>query len=94
MCTSLNKCVFISDVSESPRVWEPSALFSRELKNYLAPSLISRDFSSNFSCSLFFFLLASCFLFLDFEASPNRILVTLSCGAGRREIRKFVGGRV
>ena len=34
-------------------------------------SLISRDFPTNFSCSIFFFLLASCFLFLRFEASPN-----------------------
>ena len=30
-------------------------------------SLISRDFPSNFSCSIFLF----CFLFLAFEASPN-----------------------
>ena len=34
-------------------------------------SLISRDFQTNFSCSIFFFLLASCFLFLCFKASPN-----------------------
>ena len=34
-------------------------------------SLISRDFPTNFSCSIFFFLLASCFLFLRFDASPN-----------------------
>ena len=35
------------------------------------PFLISRDFRSNFSCSIFFFLLASCFFFLHFEVSPN-----------------------
>ena len=39
------------------------------------------------TCSILFFLLASCFLFLHFTAFPN------SCGEGGREIRRFVGGR-
>ena len=51
--------------------------------------LIIRDFPSNFSCSIFFFLLVSCFYFLR----PLQIvLVTSSCGACRREIRRFGGG--
>ena len=35
------------------------------------PSLISRAFPSYFSCSIFFILLDSCFLFLCFDASLN-----------------------
>ena len=50
-----------------------------------------RDFPSNISCSIFFFPLVYCFYILR----PLQIvLVTLSCGAGRREIRRFGGGRV
>ena len=52
---------------------------------------------SNFSCSkfsssfLFIFLLVSCF----YTLRPFQIvLLTSSCGAGRREIRRFVGRRV
>ena len=41
--------------------------------------------------SIFFLLLVSCFYILR----PLQIvLLTSSCGAGRREIRRFVGGRV
>ena len=52
---------------------------------------IIRDFPSNFSCSIFFFLLVSCF----YVMRPLQIVhVTLSCGAGRRDTRRFGGGRV
>ena len=45
----------------------------------------------HFSCSIFFFLHFSCFYVLG----PLQIvLVTLSCRIGRKEIRKFEGGRV
>ena len=54
-------------------------------------SKIKRDFPSNFSCSIFLFLLASCF----YSLRPLQIvLLTLRWGAGRTEIRRFVGGRV
>ena len=57
------------------------------------PSLLSRDFPSTFFCSIYFFflLLVSCF----YTLRPFQIvLLTLSCGAGRREIRRFEGRRV
>ena len=57
------------------------------------PSLISRDFPSNFTCSICFFLLTSCFLFLHFK-SLQIVLLTSSWRAGRREILRFVGGRI
>ena len=54
-------------------------------------SKIKRDFPSNFSWSIFFFLLASCF----YSLRPLQIvLLKLSWRAGRTEIRRFVGGRV
>ena len=68
----------------------PLPLPGREGVN-IFQSLISRDFPSNFTCSICFFLLTSCFLFLHFKALQI-ILLTSSCGAGRREIRRFVGG--
>ena len=54
------------------------------------PSLLSRDFPSTFFCSIYFvfLLLVSCF----YTLRPFQIvLLTSSCGAGRREIRRFVG---
>ena len=54
---------------------------------------MSRDFPSTFFCSIYFFflLLVSCF----YTLRPFQIvLLTLSCGAGRREIMRFVGRRV
>ena len=56
------------------------------------PSLLSRDFPSTFFCSIFFYLLlVSCF----YTVRPFQIvLLPSSCGAGRREIRRFVGRRI
>ena len=53
--------------------------------------LIFRDFPYNLSCSILFFPLIFCF----FVLRPLQIvLVTWSCGASRREIMRFGGGRV
>ena len=57
------------------------------------PSLMSRDFLPIFPVqfSFVFLLLVSCF----YTLRPLQIVrLTSSCGAGRREIRRFVGGRV
>ena len=62
------------------------------------PSLVgggtsSKRFPFHLFLLIFFFLLASfsCFYTLrPFQV----VLLTLSCGAGKREIRRFVGGRV
>ena len=57
------------------------------------PSLISIDFPSNNSCTVFFFLLASCSCF--YTLRPLQIVIlTLSCGTSRREMMRFVGRRV
>ena len=50
--------------------------------------LIIRDFPSNISCSIFFFLVPCLYVL-----SPLQIvLVTSSFGTGRSEIRRFGGG--
>ena len=50
--------------------------------------LIIRDFPSNISCLIFFFLVPCLY-----GLSPLQIvLVTLSFGTGRSEIRRFGGG--
>ena len=90
VCTSFNHILDIRDRASHP---PPPVLVGGRGMSSMPPSLISRDFRSNFSCSIFFFLLASCFLFLHFKALQI-VLLTSSCGAGRREIRRFVGGRV
>ena len=62
------------------------------LSCFKLPSLLSREFPSTFFCSNYFFflLLVCCFYIRPFQI----VLLTSSCGAGRREIRRFVGRRV
>ena len=51
------------------------------------PCLISKDFPSNYLLNFLF----SCFYTLRLS---KYFFFTSSCGAGRREIRRFVGGRI
>ena len=59
-------------------------------------SLILRDFPSTFSCSIFFFLLAPCFLFLHFQAYPTSFFDIKSRSRQERDKdvcrRKGIGG--
>ena len=63
------------------------------LSCFKPPSLQARDFPTTFFCSIsfFFLLLVSCFYTLwPFQI----VLLTPSCGAGRREISRFAGIRI
>ena len=94
----LSSCA-IGEKTESVKLKSPSNFPIQSflclscLSCFKPPSLLSRDFPPTFSVQ-FLFSFSSCFLFLYTLRPFQIVLLIKSCGASRREIRRFVGRRV